>query len=80
MYAAQHAQTLAQRPVFIMTDSGESVSYTQFERRTNRLAHGLRQAGLQRLDHYAIFMENNARYLEACGAGDRGGFYYTCVN
>ena len=80
MYAAQHAQTLAQRPVFIMADSGESVSYAQFERGNNRLAHCLRQAGLQRLDHYAIFMENNARYLEACGAGDRAGLYYTCFN
>ena len=36
--------------------------------------------GLQRLDHYSIFMENNSRYLEACGAGERSGLYYTCVN
>ena len=25
-------------------------------------------------------MENNGRYLEACGAGERAGLYYTCVN
>ena len=25
-------------------------------------------------------MENNSRYLEACGAGERSGLYYTCVN
>ena len=25
-------------------------------------------------------MENNDRYLEACGAGERAGLYYTCVN
>jgi len=25
-------------------------------------------------------MENNNRYLEACGAGERSGLYYTCVN
>ena len=36
--------------------------------------------GLQRLDHYSIFMENNSRYLEACGAGERPGLYFTCVN
>ena len=40
----------------------------------------LRAQGLQRLDHYAIFMENNDRYLEACGAGQRAGLYSTCVN
>ncbi|MEK7754924.1 MAG: AMP-binding protein, partial [Acidobacteriota bacterium] len=33
-----------------------------------------------RLDHYAVFMENNSRYLEACVAGERTGLYYTCVN
>ena len=25
-------------------------------------------------------MENNSRYLEACGAGERSGLYYTCIN
>jgi acyl-CoA synthetase (AMP-forming)/AMP-acid ligase II len=25
-------------------------------------------------------MENNSRYLEACGAGEQSGLYYTCVN
>src|SRR5260370_26461363 len=25
-------------------------------------------------------MKNNSRYLEACGAGERSGLYYTCVN
>ena len=40
----------------------------------------LEKSGLQRGDHFAIFMENNSRYLEACGAGDRSGLYYTCVN
>ena len=38
------------------------------------------RAGLHRLDHYAIFMENNAHYVECCSAGARTGVYYTCVN
>ena len=25
-------------------------------------------------------MENNSRYLEMCGAGERSGLYYTCIN
>jgi long-chain acyl-CoA synthetase len=63
-----------------MASTGQSVSYAEYEARTNRLAHLLRARGLGRLDHYAIFMENNDRYLEACGAGERAGLYYTCVN
>ena len=50
------------------------------ERRSNRLANLLRGRGLARLDHYAIFMENNARYVECCAAGARSGLYFTCVN
>ena len=63
-----------------MAQTGASVSYAELEVRTNRLAHLLRANGLRRLDHYAIFMENNARYIESCGAGERSGLYYTCVN
>ena len=33
-----------------------------------------------RLDHYAIFMENNAAYIETCAAGERAGLFYTCIN
>jgi long-chain acyl-CoA synthetase len=80
MYAGRHARERADQPAFIMAASGEAVSYAEFDARTNRLAHLLRAHGLARLDHYAIFMENNARYLEACGAGERAGLYYTCVN
>src|SRR5205085_4433110 len=46
----------------------------------NQLAHLFRRRGLKRLEHFSIFMENNSRYLEACGAGERSGLYYTCVS
>ncbi len=80
MYPGAHHVSRADRPAFIMAQSGEAVTYAELEARTNRLAHFLRGRGLQRLDHYAIFMENNARYLESCGAGERSGLYYTCIN
>ncbi len=80
MYAGNHFAQHPERAVFIMAGSGETVTYAEHERRTNRLAHLLRAEGLRRLDHYAIFMENNARYLESNGAGERSGLYYTCIN
>ncbi|HEY5128392.1 MAG TPA: AMP-binding protein, partial [Bradyrhizobium sp.] len=80
MYTGKHAHLRPLQPAFIMATSGETVTYAELEARCNRLAHLLRKAGLKRLDHYAIFMENNSRYLEACGAGERSGLYYTCVN
>jgi long-chain acyl-CoA synthetase len=80
MYPGKHAHLRPLQPAFIMAESGEAVTYAELEARSNRLAHLLRNRGLKRLDHYAIFMENNSRYLEACGAGERSGLYFTCVN
>jgi long-chain acyl-CoA synthetase len=80
MYTGKHAHLRPLQPAFIMATSGEIVTYAELDARCNRLAHLLRNRGLKRLDHYAVFMENNGRYLEACGAGERSGLYYTCVN
>src|SRR3977135_3522340 len=80
MYTGKHAHLRPLQPAFIMANSGEAVTYAELEAPSNRLVHLLRNRGLKRLDHYAVFMENNSRYLEACGAGERSGLYYTCVN
>jgi long-chain acyl-CoA synthetase len=80
VYTGKHAYLRPLQPAFVMANSGETVTYAELEARNNRLAHLFRRRGLKRLDHYAIFMENNSRYLEACGAGERSGLYFTCVN
>ena len=80
MYAGKYALEKADTPAFIMAGSGETLTYGELEKRTNRLAHLLRSHGLGHRDHYAIFMENNVRYVESCGAGARAGLYYTCIN
>jgi long-chain acyl-CoA synthetase len=63
-----------------MAGTGETISFAELEARSNRLAHLLRRCGVGRLGHYSIYMENNARYVECCAAGERAGHYYTCVN
>ena len=80
MYAGTYAVQHPDRPAFIMASTGQVVTYAEYEARCNQLAHLLRASGLRRLDHYSVFMENNERYLESCGAGERAGLYYTCVN
>ena len=80
MYPGEYATKHPDRPAFVMASTGAVVTYREFEERANRLAHLLRSYGMQRLDHFSIFMENNDRYLEACGAGARTGLYYTPIN
>ncbi len=80
MFAREYAKSRPGQPAVIMAASGEVVTNAELEARSNRLAHLFRRFGLGRGDHYAIFMENNSRYIEACAAGERSGLYYTCVN
>ena len=80
MYLDQYAIKNPDRAAIIMASSGKTISYSEFEGRANQLAHALRSEGLQRLDHYSIFMENNEWYMESNAAGERTGSYYTCVN
>src|SRR4051794_32258043 len=80
MYPGKYATEHPERAAFVMASTGLAVSYRDYEARCNQLAHLLRAFGLERLGHYSIFMENNDRYLEACGAGERSGLYYTCIN
>src|SRR5580692_11339181 len=80
MYTGTWEGQKADTPAIIMAGSGETISYAELERRSNRLAHYLRGQGLGRLGHYSIFMENHVRYVECCAAGERSGLYYTCIN
>ncbi len=80
MYPGKYAVERADQPAIIMAGTGETITYAEYEARTNRLAHLFRAHGLKRLDHFSIFMENNSRYLECCGAGERSGLYYTAIN
>src|SRR5262245_45159659 len=80
MYPGTYATTRANQPAVIMAHSAETVTYADLGARDKRMAHLLLKSGLNRLDHYAILRENNARYVECCTAGERAGLYYTCVN
>jgi len=80
MYPGEQVKKRREQAAFIMAGTGETVTYGELEARSNRLAHALRNHGLKQYDHYAIFMENNARYIECCSAGERTGLYYTPIN
>ena len=63
-----------------MAGTGATTTFAEFEAAANRLAHLLRDAGLHRFDHMAIFMENDPGLLTSAGAGERTGLLYTTVN
>lgn len=80
MYAKDHAAAYPDQPLFIMATSGDTVTYSQFETRANRVAQFYRDMGLQPRDHVAFLMENNLRMLDCEGGAERTGIYFTCIN
>lgn len=80
MWPATYAAETPDKPAYVMAGSGEAVSYRELDDRSNRLAQLMAAAGIGFGDHIAIFMENNARYLEVCWAAQRSGVYYTAIN
>ena len=47
MYPGNLAKKYEDRPAFIMASTGETVTYREFEERSNQLAHFLRDEGLE---------------------------------
>lgn len=80
MHPCHHAQTHPERPAYVMVGSGETVTYQQLNDRSNQTAQLFRQQGLKAGDAIAIYMENNARFLEICWAAQRAGLYYTAIS
>ena len=80
MHPGVHAAENPEKPAFIMANSGQVVSYRELNEGSNRGAHLFRGLGLGLGDNIAIFMENNAAYLQICWAAHRAGLYYTCIS
>jgi long-chain acyl-CoA synthetase len=80
MHPYLHAQKFPDKPAYLMAGSGETVTYGQLDRQSNRIAQLFRSLGLQAGDHIAIFLENNARFFEICWGAQRSGLIYTAIS
>ncbi|MGI9029826.1 MAG: AMP-binding protein [Ilumatobacteraceae bacterium] len=80
MYPGKYAEDHPDQPALVMSGSGDTLTFAEFEANANRLAHLFRSVGLRRGDHVAMFLENHLRYFETMSAAERTGLYYTCIN
>ncbi|HLM96808.1 MAG TPA: AMP-binding protein [Acidimicrobiales bacterium] len=80
MYAADHAAEHPDQPAVIMAPSGRTLTFAEYEASANQMAHVLRETGLRRQDHMAIFMENHPAMLLTEAGAERTGLYFTPVN
>ena len=68
------------QPAIIMAPSGRTLTFAEYEAAANQVAHVLRETGLRKGDHMAIFMENHPAVLLAEAGAERTGLYFTPVN
>jgi long-chain acyl-CoA synthetase len=80
MYPGHHAQATPDKAAVISARSGEVLTYSELDARSNQLAQLLWAEGLRRGDHIAVFLENHVRYFEVAWAAFRSGLYLTTVN
>ena len=80
MYPGRYARDTPDKPAVVMAGSGESVTYLQLDRRSNRLARLWYAQGLRCGDHVAISWRTQPRYFDVYWAAIRSGLYLTTVN
>ena len=68
-----HAAERPDQPAVIMGGSGEVLTYGQLEDASNRMAHLLRAAGLQRGDHVAVLLTNRPEWYPVVWGAMRSG-------
>jgi acyl-CoA synthetase (AMP-forming)/AMP-acid ligase II len=80
VFARRTALSHPDKPAVIMASSGETVTFGEYEARGNQVAHLLRDAGLRRGDHVAVFIENSPQLLEIEAGAERTGLYFSLIN
>ncbi len=80
MYTAEHAAERPDQPAIVMAPSGRVLTFAEYEAGANQVAHMLRESGLRRQDHMAIFTENDPAMLLTEAGAERTGLYFTPVN
>jgi fatty-acyl-CoA synthase len=79
VHPSVHAATHADKPALIVADSGETISYGELDRRSNRAAHLFRDRGLAAGDTIAIFLDNVPEYFDLVWGAQRSGLFYVCI-
>lgn len=65
---------------FRIAETGEAVTFSELEERSNQAAQLFRAAGVEIGDHIVLIAENCRQFLEICFAADRAGIYYTAIS
>ena len=80
MHPTVHAKANPDKPAVIMGASGETITYTELDRRSNRVAQLIRSRGVQIGETIAICLENHPWYFALTWGAQRSGVHYVCIS
>ncbi len=80
MHPSIHGAETPDKPALIVAETGETVSYAELDRRSNRAAHLFRAAGLAVGDTIALFLENVPEFYDIAWGAQRSGLFYVCIS
>ena len=80
MHPSVHAAAQPDKPAVIMTGSGESWSYAELDRRSNRIAQLLRDRGLGIGDTVAFCLDNRLEVFAFVWGAQRAGLVYVAIS
>jgi fatty-acyl-CoA synthase len=80
MHPSVHAAATPDKPALIVAETGETVSFAELDRRSNRAAQLFRAAGLAAGDTIALFLENVPEFYDIAWGAQRSGLFYVCIS
>ncbi|CAM3267083.1 hypothetical protein SPAN111604_13945 [Sphingomonas antarctica] len=80
MHPFRHAQATPDKAAVINAESGETLSYAELDRASNRAAHLYRAHGLRPGDRVAILMENTVDYYGLVWGAQRSGLLFVAIS
>jgi long-chain acyl-CoA synthetase len=79
-HLAAHAAATPDRVALVMNGSGVTRAYQEINDASIRLAHVLRERGMQTGDHLAVLLENQPEFYDVVWAAMRIGLYVTPIS
>jgi long-chain acyl-CoA synthetase len=80
MYPGVFAKSDPEKLALIMSDTGESMTYSEMHSYAERMANLLQAAGFKAGDHIALCLENRLEFLPICWGAHYAGVYYTAIS
>ena len=75
-----HAVHTPDKPAYIIAETGETLTFSQLDRRSNQGAQLFYALGLKPGDHVAFLLENSLAFAEIAWAAQRAGLIFTAIS